>query len=197
MGVSEQAEPASLFRLVKLFQAGQTGAFADLWRSCFRLVYSWCRYGREAALSVEECEDLCSEVMSKVYERLSETDIQNGLHFLRWLKMVTINRKTDYLRRAVRYQRAQGELADKARLQQTQPPEEAALSDERHSQLARALGALSAEEESLLQLHLHEGKTFPEIALMMEGMKAKAGKYKKRYYRVLEQLKKRLDEQAT
>ena len=82
--------------LVERFKKGESGAFDEIVNKYQKQVYNLA-YGFTG--NCEDAYDISQEVFIKVYRSLDK--LRNGSAFILWLRRITINTCTDYLRQQV------------------------------------------------------------------------------------------------
>lgn len=102
-------------------------------------------------------EDLCAEVLLKVYEKLDSFD-ETKASISTWIFTITRNTLTDYFRT----RRVFGEIPED--LCEESDIEENYCNQEMLAMLADSLARLPERERDLIILHYYSGKTLKEVA---------------------------------
>ena len=98
MGVASLVNTPQLEQaiLVERFKKGELGAFDDIMKRYQKQVYN---LAYSFIGNYEDAYDISQEVFIKVYRSLD--NLRNGSAFVLWLRRITINACTDYLRKQV------------------------------------------------------------------------------------------------
>lgn len=158
-------EEESLTRLVALAQAGDEGAFAELFRShsdrVFRLALSILGRGFEA-----EAEDVAQEVFVKVHGSLAS--FRGDAKVSSWIYRITFNQALNVKSRA-RFRRThldEGALPEAAA---AEPGPHALLeSAERNRALSECIKELPEVYQSALHLYYWFGSSVSEVATLLD-----------------------------
>ncbi|MBX3706373.1 MAG: RNA polymerase sigma factor [Pseudomonadales bacterium] len=166
-------------------RAARAARFENLLRPHVRALYQAAfRYLRDP----DDAEDLVQDVLAKLYGRVDELERIEALR--PWLLRVLYRQCIDTLRKRGR---APETVADEEAMLGTVDPDadpaRAVARDQTNRALAAVLAALTEEQRVLLDLHLVQGFTLPELA---EVFGAPLGTLKARVHRLKAELRKRL-----
>lgn len=105
----------------------------------------------------EVAEDLCQDVLLKIYEKADSFD-ETKASLSTWIYTITRNTLTDYYRT----RRLTGEIPEE--LQSDQSIEDEVVNEEMLSRLADALSRMDQRMRDVIILRYYDGKTLREIA---------------------------------
>lgn len=158
-----KAEPIntnSQRELLKLAQAGDAEAFAQLYDECAERIY---RYIYFRVTEEQTAEDLTSQVFYKAWENLDRCKL-TGAPFIAWLYTIARNAVIDHYRtrkRTVSLDEAVSLAGDGP------APEEQAELQFKTESLRRALDGLTSEQRRVVVLKFISGLSTDEIAARM------------------------------
>lgn len=171
--------------LVRRCQAGDHGAFADLFASYHEDV---CRFAFQVVRDAGLAQDAAQEAFIKVYRAIGNFGFRSS--FRSWLYRVAVNEGINLLRRGCR--REEPTLPPRGPLPRAVPflpPEEAALAAEARWTLQGALARLDPHHRQALVLKYYRDLSDAEIARVL---RCPVGTVKSRLHRARELLRRDL-----
>lgn len=138
-------------------------------------------YIRNHVNSIEDAEDLCSDVFVKIYSKLDTYD-ESKASISTWIYATTSNTVIDFYRTNHIHSEIPEDLAEEKSL-----IEDEMLSNESLEELAKALRELPQEQMDIIVLRYYKGLTLQEVA---EKMKLSYGVTKLRHREALGRLQK-------
>ena len=146
--------------LVKRFQSGESSAFDDIVNSCRRYVYN---LAYSFTRNCEDAYDISQEVFIKVFRSLNK--LRNSSAFDIWLRRITINTCTDYLRsRSSERILEDFSLADDYYLTDRTLPGGLMDTGELQRMISRAVDQLPKRQRKVFILRHYEGLRLKDIA---------------------------------
>ncbi|MBO5621525.1 MAG: sigma-70 family RNA polymerase sigma factor [Butyrivibrio sp.] len=118
-------------------------------------------YVKNHVNSVEDAEDLTSEIFIKIYSKIDSYD-ESKASLSTWIYSMTSNRVIDYYRTNHVYSEIPEDLSD-----EKSTIEEDVLNKETLEQLAKALESLPEELTDIIVLRYYKGLTLQEVAVKM------------------------------
>ena len=175
--------------LVAAFQGGDAGAFDVLVRRWERkiqgAVYRLLR-------SEEEAQDVCQEAFLKAFRGLGT--FRGQARFSSWLYQIALNLCRDRMRRKKgKTWVSLDEIGETASVAKGPSVLELVETGDLSRRVVAAMAALPDEQREVIVLKEYEGRTFPEIA---EILNVPVSTVKTRLYRGLTQLRRRLERQG-
>ena len=149
--------------LVSRAQAGDSGAFAQLYDLYAPRVLSYLRYHLGARGAADLAEDLAADVFLKVLEKLP-TYRHRGAPFSAWLYRVAHNRLIDYRRAAARRQGVPLEACAEVGDPSAPRALEGALA---HDRLARVLTGLTPDQRRVIVLRFLQDRSVAYTARLL------------------------------
>ncbi len=144
--------------LVERFQNGELKAFDEIVSKYQQHVYSW------AYCFTQNCEDaydISQEVFIKVFRSLN--GLKNSSAFNTWLRRVTINACTDFLRRQVTNQILDLSHVDKHYVNNTSPGE-SMETEELKGMISKAVDQLPKRQRKVFVLRYYKDMPLKDIA---------------------------------
>jgi len=168
--------------LVERFKKGELGAFDDIVKRYQKQVYN-IAYGFIG--NYEDAYDISQEVFIKVYKSLDK--LRNGSAFVLWLRRVTINTCTDYLRQQV----SEETLDDISYLHNSIPSyygnsDKLIENSELRKVIFRAVDRLPKGQRKVFILRHYEGLSLKDIA---ETLNCSLGTVKAHLFRATRRLR--------
>jgi RNA polymerase sigma-70 factor (ECF subfamily) len=175
--------------LVAAFQGGDVAAFDTL-------VHRWERKIQGAIYrllrSDDEARDVCQEAFLKAFRGLG--GFRGEARFSSWLYQIALNLCRDRMRRRkTRAWVSLDELGENAPTDHGAGMLELVETRDLSRRVAVAIGALPEEQREVIIFKEYEGRTFPEIAEILD---VPVSTVKTRLYRGLDQLRRRLEKQG-
>jgi RNA polymerase sigma-70 factor (ECF subfamily) len=175
--------------LVAAFQGGDAGAFDVLVRRWERkiqgAVYRLLR-------SEEEAQDVCQEAFLKAFRGLGS--FRGQARFSSWLYQIALNLCRDRMRRKKgKTWVSLDEIGETATAARGPSVLELVETGDLSRRVVAAMAALPDEQREVIVLKEYEGRTFPEIAEILD---VPVSTVKTRLYRGLTQLRRRLERQG-
>jgi RNA polymerase sigma-70 factor (ECF subfamily) len=175
--------------LVAAFQGGDVAAFDTL-------VERWERKIQGAIYRIlhsdDEARDLCQETFLKAFRGLGS--FRGQAQFSSWLYQIALNLCRDRMRRRkTRTWVSLDEMGDAAPADRGASALELVENRDLSRRVAAAIAALPEEQREAIILKEYEGRTFPEIAEILD---VPVSTVKTRLYRGLDQLRRRLEQQG-
>lgn len=118
-------------------------------------------YVKNHVNSVEDAEDITSEIFIKIYSKIDSYD-ESKASLSTWIYSMTSNRVIDYYRTNHVYSEIPEDLSD-----EKSTIEEDVLNKETLEQLAKALESLPEELTDIIVLRYYKGLTLQEVAVKM------------------------------
>lgn len=118
-------------------------------------------YIRNHVNSVEDAEDICSDVFVKVYSKLDTFD-ESKASISTWIYTMTSNTVIDFYRTNHIHSEIPEDLSD-----ETSSVEDEALNNDALESLAAALEQLPQEQVDIIVLRYYKGLSLQEISLKM------------------------------
>ena len=146
--------------LVRLFQAGDRGAFTQLAR---RWEADMLNLAYRLTGDLEDARDIRQAALLRAFLGLSR--FQGDARFSTWLYRLTVNLCHDHNRARMRRRR----LADSIRADAAAPDHASAHPDDTSARVGAALGALPAEEREAIVLRHYHGLSFADIAEVVQS----------------------------
>lgn len=147
--------------LVERAQAGDAGAFGELYERLAPKVYSYLYYHLNGHTPL--AEDLTEEVFVKVLEKLGRYQ-NRGLPFSAWLFRIAHNHLIDYLRAQPKLGLGSIEECRGVPERRAEQSLELTLT---HAELARALGHLTEDQRRVVVLRFLQGMSTAETARVL------------------------------
>ena len=173
--------------LVERFQSGEVGAFDEIVNRCHKRVYNLAYHFTH---NCEDAYDISQEVFIKVFRSLDK--LKNSSAFDVWLKRVTVNACTDYLRQRPKEQ----VLDDLSYLDRehiassgSRLPDRPAETCELRNVISRAVDQLPKQQRKVFILRHYEGLSLKEIAKILN---CSLGTVKAHLFRATRRLRKLL-----
>jgi len=173
--------------LVERFQSGEVGAFDEIVNRCHKRVYNLAYHFTH---NCEDAYDISQEVFIKVFRSLDK--LKNSSAFDVWLKRVTVNACTDYLRQRPKEQ----VLDDLSYLDRehiassgSRLPDRPAETCELRNVISRAVDQLPKQQRKVFILRHYEGLSLKEIARILN---CSLGTVKAHLFRATRRLRKLL-----
>jgi RNA polymerase sigma-70 factor (ECF subfamily) len=138
--------------LIRLAQEGDPAAFGEIFDRFHPMIYAFCY---RACLNATQAQDLAQETLIKVARSLHT--YRGDSQFKSWIYQIASNTTRDWLRKKVREERLEEEVA-------RQYPEMPATD---HSRLTEALSALSDDLRLAIVLTFYEGMNHAEAARVL------------------------------
>jgi RNA polymerase sigma-70 factor (ECF subfamily) len=175
--------------LVAAFQGGDAAAFDVLVRRWERkiqgAVYRMLR-------SEEEAQDVCQEAFLKAFRGLGT--FRGQARFSSWLYQIALNLCRDRMRRKKgKTWVSLDEIGETAQAARGPSVLELVETGDLSRRVVAAMSALPEEQREVIVLKEYEGRTFPEIAEILD---VPVSTVKTRLYRGLTQLRRRLEKQG-
>ena len=175
--------------LVAAFQGGDAAAFDVLVRRWERkiqgAVYRMLR-------SEEEAQDVCQEAFLKAFRGLGT--FRGQARFSSWLYQIALNLCRDRMRRKKgKTWVSLDEIGETAQAARGPSVLELVETGDLSRRVVAAMSALPDEQREVIVLKEYEGRTFPEIAEILD---VPVSTVKTRLYRGLTQLRRRLEKQG-
>jgi RNA polymerase sigma-70 factor, ECF subfamily len=175
--------------LVAAFQGGDVAAFDTL-------VHRWERKIQGAIYRIlrsdDEARDLCQETFLKAFRGLG--NFRGQAQFSSWLYQIALNLCRDRMRRRkTRTWVSLDEMGEAAAVDRGASALELVENRDLSRRVATAISALPEEQREAIILKEYEGRTFPEIAEILD---VPVSTVKTRLYRGLDQLRRRLEQQG-
>lgn len=155
--------PDETARLIRLAQAGDAGAFGDLYDAHYDKVYRYLFYhlpGHQRDLA----EDLVQEVFIKAMDALPSYTFR-GIPFAAWLVRIARNHLIDQTRRNAKREEVP---IDDLPLAGSDDPEAIYQFQASRSELIRALETLTPEQRDVVVLRIVEDMSIAETAQIMD-----------------------------
>jgi RNA polymerase sigma-70 factor (ECF subfamily) len=146
--------------LVERFQRGESGAFDEIMNKYQKQVYN-IAYGFIG--NYEDAYDISQEVFIKVYRSLNK--LRNGSAFVLWLRRITVNTCTDYVR-----QQVSAETLDDVSYLSNYYSSDNGSSDklmetgELQKIISRAVNRLPKRQQKVFMLRHYDGLSLKDIA---------------------------------
>jgi RNA polymerase sigma-70 factor, ECF subfamily len=175
--------------LVAAFQGGDVAAFDTL-------VSRWERKIQGAIYRIlrsdDEARDLCQETFLKAFRGLG--NFRGQAQFSSWLYQIALNLCRDRMRRRkTRTWVSLDETGEAMPVDQGASVLELVENRDLSRRVAAAIAVLPEEQREAIILKEYEGRTFPEIAAILD---VPVSTVKTRLYRGLEQLRRKLEKQG-
>jgi RNA polymerase sigma-70 factor (ECF subfamily) len=157
---STQKRPVHWEMLIERVAGGEANAMADLYDATSHIVYglAYRILGDPAG-----AEDVLLDVYTRVWRCAADFSVERGSASA-WLFTLTRSRAVDVLRARQRNRATEQLEAANGVAADAPGPEDTSLAAERHRFIARALGALAAEQREAIELAYFAGLSHSEIA---------------------------------
>lgn len=187
-------EPYSMYdferekTLVQAAQAGERGAFELLYDTFFPGIYG---YMRSRVTTTLEAEDLVSDVVLSVVQKLSDFHWRYPGSFRAWIFQIARRKLTDYYRRNLATKETLDE--NEAEPDSSPTPEIQALHREMRAGVLSLIHQLSPRKQEVVLLRYFGGLQNKEIAAVLELDERTISAY---LSRALDELQKELDHET-
>jgi RNA polymerase sigma-70 factor (ECF subfamily) len=178
-----KAHDAENARLVARFQAGDEGAFAELYMRNFGQVYS---YARIALREHHEAEDVTQQVFLKVMGALPRFTLRSGTPFRAWLFRIARNETISHLRKHGRLEVEDPEALDRRRIPQASQQTMPSLDWISDSDLLLFIERLPQLQRQAIALRFMLGLTTEEMSEVLDRTPVAIRKLEHRALRFLE-----------
>ena len=174
--------------LVKLCQKGDTVAFERLFQMHRDRVYG---VAYKMLNNQEDALDLTQEIFLKAYQKIGKFNFRSS--FSTWLYRLAVNVCIDELRKRKSVREYPMDDSFQQISNNSNTPEEEAISNEREKFLWKAINSLKEKERAVIILRDMEGLSYNEIA---ETLKCSLGRVKSRIHEARNKLKSVLQANA-